>query len=506
MSEPSKPQERISRRVLLSGLGAVGLAAGMGAVAKAAYDPKAPKQRPVIEGYADQLSVEAGDEIGLCVSTSSQTYAVEIARVGLHRQVVWTKSGLRGAQYEVPENVSSHGCRWPVALRVPVSKEWRSGYYSVMLRATDSDVGGPASEGEAFFVVRSAHPGRDTSILIQLCTNTYAGYNDYGGSNFYGGPRTWRVSFDRPYQGFADPKGFTARYSGWRNWEQHFVEWAERAGYRMDYAVNTDLEFYPEILGRYRLVLSVGHDEYWSSSMRDYLEVFIQRGGNVAFFSGNTAFWQVRSESGGRALVCWKEAYDNKKNGDPVYGTSHQNLLTAMYCDRLVGRPENSLTGVSFAWAGYHDFGGAFPDGDRAYTVHRPDHWIFEGTGLKRGDLLGQKVKLVGYECDGCEIEWKDGLPFPTLRDGTPESFQILGTTPAALSEGDRSISRVADALYGRGSGKKHPQPGYAVLGSYTRGDSTVVTSGCTEWSNGLRSRDRQVDRITRNILDRLSR
>ena len=500
MAKPSNPEERISRRVLLQGLGGVGLAAGLGAVTNASDDALGEKQKTFIEGYADQLSVEAGDEIGLHISTSAEEYSVEIARVGSERQVVWTKSGLRGAQYPVPENASTHGCRWPVALRVPVSKQWISGYYSVMLRGIEGDT------GEAFFVVRSAHPGRDTSILIQLCTNTYAGYNDYGGSNFYGGPRMSRVSFDRPYQGFIDPKGFTSRYSGWRNWEQPFVEWAERAGYRMDYAVNSDLEFYPEILGQYRLVLSVGHDEYWSSRMRDYLEVFIERGGNVAFFSGNTAFWQVRSESGGRALVCWKEAYDNEENGDPVYGTSHQNLLTAMYCDRLVGRPENPLTGVSFAWAGYHRFGDVFPDGDGAYTIHRPDHWIFAGTGLKRGDLLGQKDKLVGYECDGCEIEWKDGLPFPTHRDGTPESFQILGTTPAGLSLGDNSLSRVADALYGRGSGKKQPQPGYAVLGSYTRGESTVVTTGCTEWPNGLRGGDKKVERITRNILDRLSK
>jgi hypothetical protein len=30
--------------------------------------------------------------------------------------------------------------------------------------------------------------------------------------------------------------------------------------------------------------------------MRDTTEAFIARGGNVAFFSGNTSFWQVRME------------------------------------------------------------------------------------------------------------------------------------------------------------------------------------------------------------------
>ena len=116
-------------------------------------------------------------------------------------------------------------------------------------------------------------------------------------------PRARRVSFDRPYAGFAEPCGFTARYSGWQRWEKPFVQWAERSGYKLDVAVNSDLEFHPEILKHYRLVLSVGHDEYWSSKMRDHLEAFIVGGGNVAFFSGNTAFWQVRSEDNGRTLV-----------------------------------------------------------------------------------------------------------------------------------------------------------------------------------------------------------
>ena len=99
---------------------------------------------------------------------------------------------------------------------------------------------------------------------------------------------------------------FSAKYSGWRNWEQPFVEWAERAGYKMEYAVNSDLEFHPENLKHYRLVLSVGHDEYWSSPMRDHLEAFIAGGGNVAFFSGNSVCWQVRSEDNGRSLVGWE--------------------------------------------------------------------------------------------------------------------------------------------------------------------------------------------------------
>ena len=46
---------------------------------------------------------------------------------------------------------------------------------------------------------------------------------------------------------------------------------------------------------------------------------------------------------------------------------------------------------------------------------------------------------------------------------------------------------------------------GHAVLGTYTRG-GTVFTCGSTDWSHGLRGRDPIVERITRNVLDRLGK
>ncbi|MCA9046350.1 MAG: hypothetical protein KDA69_18640, partial [Planctomycetaceae bacterium] len=110
--------------------------------------------------------------------------------------------------------------------------------------------------------------------------------------------------------------------------------------------MNADLEFHPEILKQYPLVLSVGHDEYWSSPMRDNLEKYIAEGGNVAFFSGNTCCWQVRSEDDGKALTSYKQWY----NIDPQYRTTDHRLLATLWGHHLVQRPENELTGVGFLW------------------------------------------------------------------------------------------------------------------------------------------------------------
>ncbi len=295
--------------------------------------------------------------------------------------------------------------------------------------------------------------------------------------------------------------GFTTWSSTWHHWEQHFVHWAERSGYRIDYAVNSDLEFHPELLSNYRLVLSIGHDEYWSSPMRDHLEDYITNGGNVAFLSGNTAWWQVRSEEDGRALVCWKDDFQN----DPIHRTGDHNLLSTMWCHHMINRPENHLTGVSFAYGGYSNFFDQYLAGPWGYTVHLPEHWIYNGTGLKQGDLFGDKPMIVNYECDGCDFDIKNGIPVPTYRDGTPETFQILGSAPAGLSSADKSLEMASQALYGhKSTTRKIKQPGAAVLGTYHRG-GTVVTTGCTDWVSGLKYTDPHVVQITHNILKKLS-
>ena len=173
------------------------------------------------------------------------------------------------------------------------------------------------------------------------------------------------------------------------------MQWAEREGYAVDVVTNADLEDHPELLsgpgdGSYALYLSVGHDEYWSGPMRDTVEGFIARGGNAAFLSGNTAFWQVRLEQptpeGPAATMI---GYKGNLKSDPVYGTDRVGELSCMWSDALVERPENHMTGVSFVRGGYHRIGKRATRGAGGYTIHRPDHWLFDGTDIGYGDLLG---------------------------------------------------------------------------------------------------------------------
>jgi hypothetical protein len=434
---------------------------------------------PFAFGYVNQMSYAPGDEVAFHLSSSSSKLSMKISRLG-HQPVVVLESEVIGiAPQPIPDRASSHGCKWPVSHQMMIPADWTSGYYQVQLSTGEQST--PA-QATLFFIIRSANPGTTSKILLQLSTNTYNAYTNWGGHSLYSyhdrdGVQGHRVSFDRPLSSQVE------------NWEGPFVRWAESHGFTLDYAANSDLEFHPEILGKYRLVLSLGHDEYWSAKMRDNLEQYIRDGGNVAFFSGNTCCWQVRSEDDGRALTCWKQWY----NVDPVYRTDKQALLSTLWSHHLVARPENQLTGVGFLWGGYHRSHGQFMDGPASYEVHRPDHWLFAQTNLKQGDRFGGKDTIVGYECDGCEMKWENGLPVPTHSDGTPESFVILGSCPARWAPDDAF-------WYDR---FPKDRTGAAVLGIYTQG-GTVVTTGSTDWAHGLRGNDPVVEQITKNVLTRL--
>ena len=152
--------------------------------------------------------------------------------------------------------------------------------------------------------------------------------------------------------------------------------------------------------------------------------------------------------------------------------------------------------------------------------MHRADHWLFDGTGLDYGDVLGSASVAVGYECDGRDFTYVDGLPVPTGVDGTPTDFTILGTAPAAHftrttatrppppdapSEVEFIAARMVDGGRGPEAVAKFSH-GHAVLGTYTSpAGGVVVTSGSTDWAHGLAGRDPDIEQITANLLDRLT-
>jgi N,N-dimethylformamidase beta subunit-like, C-terminal len=484
-----------------------------------------------LEAYCWPPSAVRGEAVGLRVSTDASSFDVEVAREGAAHEPVWSVGQVAARSHETPVDASSNGCGWPLALEIPVG-DWRSGYYSVKVTAGDQ-------RADAFLVVRP-DPSDPASILLVLSTTTWHAYNDWGGPSLYTGGT--RVSFERPlargflvkpepigrmmqpepdreamgFRTWARPLGLSdwCGGAGWFTYERTFTRWAEATGYRIDVAVSQDLERHPEILQGPRLYLSVGHDEYWSWGMRDALDTFVGHGGNVAILSGNTCFWQVRFDPDHRGMTGFKDRADE----DPVLGTPDRRLLTGCWSDRRIGRPETSTIGLTFTRGGYSRYGLGAAESSGAYTVHRPDHWAFEGTGLTGGQEFGGTDSIVAYECDGCAFETgPEGLPVPTGRDGAPAGLEILAAAPAHVWAKHEQPTRYAHepggleqcsmAVFGDASPEHVAElgDGHAVMAAFDRpGGGSVLNVGVTDWVLGLG--DPVVERITRNVLDRLSR
>jgi len=240
-----------------------------------------------VTGYCWPQSVASGGSIGLHLSSAGgRPVNVEIARVGAQRTVVWAGT-IEAADHPTPRDADSNGCGWPVATTITPGDDWVSGYYEVLLTI---DVDGKTRQSHAFLVVRPSADSKNT-ILLQLATNTWHAYNDFAGRNLYNGGT--HASLQRPMaRGYlSKPPGAGRRVTttnppdrdmnahvgyirmnhlsgwagsaGWPDWEQPFLAWAERNGYGIDVITNADLDEHPGIIDNYRLLLSVGHDEYW---------------------------------------------------------------------------------------------------------------------------------------------------------------------------------------------------------------------------------------------------
>ena len=492
----------------------------------------------MISAYCWPQSAVATQFVEIFCSSQVATAKLEVCRQGVEERIVLTQiiSGL--SQQAVPADVAVQGCNWQASHRLEIDPEWQSGFYLVRLTAleTTTEPSPDASEvAEAFFVVRSIKP---LDALLVLSTSTWAAYNNWGGPSFYTGGHT--SSLRRPL-----PKGFLSKqnphqqrmaftldwtesdiqnfrqlgYSswsmaaGWANWELLFVQWAESQGYELGFATSADLHSDPSLFAGYNIYLSVGHDEYWTKNMRDQIDDFVLEGGNAAFFSGNTAFWQARFNEDCSQLVCYKMALQD----DPYY-QPHQLAgglpeLSTMWSDPLVGRPENQMTGVSFTRGGYAHMNHS-PRGSGGYTVHDSAHWVFDSVELDVNNALGVEGYVVAYECDGCEFTLHNGKRIPTGKDGTPTDMQILATAPARLWETyqipsalDESyvgeLNWVAERIAGEDSPDNRMQfdEGHAVIGYFNKGRGQVFTAGCTDWAYGLGLQD--ISTVTKNVIDR---
>jgi hypothetical protein len=462
----------LSRRALLS------LAATSPALLAApapAWQVRRPALLHEIEGYPSTPSATAGDAVDLHLRCHTREYSLDIFRLGWYqgtgaRRMASTIRLRNGTTADIPRNTLQHPlrCRWPSGYRLQIPAEWPSGVYWILLTAASG------YQSAIPLVVREKNPSR--AILFQLPITTYHAYNNWGGRSLYDfqspGGRAFRVSLDRPYSldALTGDRGFF--YCDFA-----LVRWLESQGYPVAYCTNLDVRQNRNLAAAYPVFLSPGHDEYWSLEMMDALERAQRRGTHLLFLSADTCHWVVRFEESDTAIACFKEAAIDP--GQPP---------TVRFRDPEIGRPEIGLMGVQNE---LHCIKPEAPSvtlsgSPSLYRVKQPDHFLFQGTGLREGDGF---EAIVGFEWD-------------SLYDGGPDATVLLEcddihATCRYEDAGDRTLPAQA-VCFER-----------AFPGGMT---SRVFSSGTIRWSWGLddfqfdsnrqRARvDARLAQMTRNIL-----
>lgn len=335
-----------------------------------------------LAGYVSPSSVVPGGVLRLHLRSTVPDVRLAVFRNGWYGgargRLIWTKD-IR-ALAPTPPKLQDAATRtwtadWPESTELPTSS-WPPGHYVVLATAGGRQTWVP-------FTVRS--PSFADRVVLLTENTTWQAYNAYGGASLYHGAngsratRAYAVSHDRP----LDYGAGAGDYSG--N-EVPLIALAEKLRLPLAFATDTDLQAAPGLLDGARAVVSLGHDEYWSTAMRDQLLRARDRTGtNLAFLGANAIFRHIRLEPLGgvpnRLQVNYKDA-----SLDPMTATNPAESTS----DWPAGpRPRNGaeLTGASYQC---NPVSGPL-------VIRDPGSWLLAGLNLPAGTEL---PNLLGSEYD----------------------------------------------------------------------------------------------------------
>lgn len=430
-----------------------------------------------VEGYVSHQSIEAGETLTFFVSTNpARKVTIEIFRMGYYggsgARHYTTLGPIETASQPLPPvgEKRLRECRWPASATLRIPSDWPSGVYLGKLSRLPESKHEHAWQSYVVFIVRDR---RKADVLLQCSDNTWQAYNrwpdDY---SMYTDPRhSWApgvaASFDRPYAKYAQifEHPLSIGSGEFLLWEYPLAYWLEANGYDVTYTSNSDM-LTPEQFTRAKVFLSVGHDEYWDLRQYDAAMESIRRGVTHLYLSGNAVM----------GVTPFQPAADGRKNRiisrEGVYGGVYGGLDQFFkHPFPLEGPKANLLMGAHSVYP----FNGG---GD--WIVTKPEHWVFQGTGMKKGDKIDG---LVGWEFHG------DPAPIPGLEILAEGDALSGGTKPshwtATIYPGPKNNFVFNAATIWWAQGLSSP-PGHIL-----------------PWSHWVRPSgpDARVQRITANLL-----
>jgi hypothetical protein len=480
--------------------------------------------------YADQTSYAVVETLKVhAISRTTAKYYLDFYKLpDLEHTVMPSQSVV------IPKNtnplgntVHKDGCGWPVVWSYPIPSGARSGVYCIKMTNSITQV----SVNTTVVLKANVNAPLATPILFVIPVTRYLAYNNWGAGfaqnaldgqteGYQRGKSLYKYRYDittttkgsveRDQTVSFDPNTMTLANLVL---EEQFLKWFSTMGIPVDFCTSIDLDKNPGLLNRYNLLISPGQDEYWSKGMRDNVEGFINSGKSVAFFSGNTCWWQVRFENNHRKMVCHKVGLAPELLVDPLKGTPTETGNWGNLS--IFPRPETRMTGVSSA------FGAIRHDRDfsiqklLSYHVWQPTHWAFKGVTLIDAKL-GLGTGIVGYEVDGAQLKLnpdqsvmlgQNGIPMLTYFKDTPINFKLLASADLRNPDWHYLPKTGSSAAY---------YGGFLTMGTF-RGSSgnngMVFTAATTDWSLGLNNPpppgygliyDENISKVTKNILERL--
>ena len=353
---------------------------------------------PWIEGYCSANSVRTGEKLSVMVSTNPVSdFKLEIFRTGYYNgdgaRLMKRFDSLKGKAQPDPEVGENYlrECNWEPSVEFEIPSDWLSGVYLGKLTAEKENI-----QSYVIFIVRDDRP---CDLLFQCSDNTWSAYNrwpadfsiytSHEGKSTTGFP-SGSVSFDRPYGLFTHPvnKHKTSGGSGeFLPWEFPLSFWLEQHGYDVSYISNVDTHVDPKGLLRTKGFISVGHDEYWSVEMYDNVLKARDEGVNLAFLSANAVFCVVPmlpSKKGVSNRTIRREGWFNPL---PPGAKLPPNMIHQEGFKPVFDRDAAQLMGARTPLLAFNGSGD--------WTCTKPEHWLFEGTGMKAGESI---EGLVGWE------------------------------------------------------------------------------------------------------------
>lgn len=392
---------------------------------------------PSILGYATQMSVNVGGAIDFKVKTDARLYTVDIYRLGYYQGNGARKVTSVPVTATLPQTQPAclrdtatdlYDCgTWAVSATWQVPSTAVGGVYIADLVRPDT-----GRRSHIVFVVRNDASHSD--VVFQTSDTTWQAYNSYGGASLYQGvnqTRAYKVSYNRP---FITRNGVTMRDYVYAN-EYPTIRFLEANGVDVSYVSGVDNAMGLGNLTNHKVFLSVGHDEYWSTSQRTAVTRARDAGVNLMFLSGNEVYWRTRWETSidgsgtpYRTMVCYKDTKESAPI-DPV-------LATGTWRDpRYAGfLPENELTGTMYVGQG--------ADLPVQVTAEQGKLRMWRNTrlaSLTPGSTTSVGTDLVGYEFDGSPDNGfaPAGQIFAsTTTASVPEILQDFGnqTAPGTLT------------------------------------------------------------------------